>query len=87
MFSILGAGLFITIWWTVIFAVLPFGVKSQSESGVVVSGSEPGAPQQFQMLRVVLITTVIAIAVWLGVFTVIELGLVDLDAWSKRLLG
>jgi predicted secreted protein len=87
MFSILGAGLFITIWWTVIFAVLPFGVKSQSESGVVIAGSEPGAPEKFQMLRVVLITTVVAIVVWLGVFSVIELGLVDLDLWSKHLIG
>jgi hypothetical protein len=39
------------------------------------------------MLRVVLITTAIAITVWLCVFAVIELGLVDLDLWSKRLLG
>ena len=34
---------FIT-WWIVLFAVLPWGVRSQSEAGDVVPGSDPGAP-------------------------------------------
>jgi hypothetical protein len=39
-----GIALYFVIWWTVLFAVLPFGVRSQAEAGDVVSGSEPGAP-------------------------------------------
>lgn len=35
---------YFTMWWTVLFAVLPFGVKSQHEADEVVPGSEPGAP-------------------------------------------
>ena len=35
---------FFTTWWIVLFAVLPFGVKSQRESGEVVKGTDPGAP-------------------------------------------
>ena len=36
--------IYFTTWWIVLFAVLPFGVKSQAESGEVVKGTDPGAP-------------------------------------------
>jgi len=39
-----GLALYFVIWWILLFAVLPFGVRSQVESGEVVQGSEPGAP-------------------------------------------
>ena len=36
--------LYFVVWWTLLFAVLPFGVRSQAESGEVSAGSDPGAP-------------------------------------------
>ena len=39
-----GIAIYFIIWWVVLFAVLPFGVRSQEEGGDVVSGSDPGAP-------------------------------------------
>jgi predicted secreted protein len=39
-----GIALFFVIWWTTLFAVLPFGISSQVESGEVSAGTEPGAP-------------------------------------------
>jgi len=39
-----GLALYFVIWWVLLFAILPFGVRSQAESGEVVAGSEPGAP-------------------------------------------
>ena len=38
------AAIYFIIWWTVLFAVLPFGVRSQGESGTVIPGTDPGAP-------------------------------------------
>ena len=37
---------FFTIWWIVLFAILPIGVKSQHEAGVtdIPPGADPGAP-------------------------------------------
>jgi predicted secreted protein len=32
------------IWWLTLFAVLPFGVRSQAESGEIAPGTDPGAP-------------------------------------------
>jgi predicted secreted protein len=36
--------IFFTTWFVVLFAVLPFGVRSQHETGDVVPGTDPGAP-------------------------------------------
>ena len=36
--------LYFVIWWTALFAVLPFGMRSQHEDGPVTPGTEPGAP-------------------------------------------
>ena len=34
--------IYFIIWWVVLFAVLPWGVRSQEEGGDVVSGTDPG---------------------------------------------
>jgi GTP-binding protein Era len=39
-----GCAIFFLIWWVVLFAVLPWGVRSQHEGGEVVPGTDPGAP-------------------------------------------
>ncbi len=33
-----------TTWFIVLFAVLPFGVRSQQEEGTFTEGTDPGAP-------------------------------------------
>ena len=69
--TIAGAiALYFIIWWTVLFAVLPFGVRSQSESGDVVSGSEPGAPAVPGLMRKAAITTVASFVVFGIVYAV-----------------
>lgn len=71
--------IYFIVWWTVIFAVLPFGVRSQHEDGAVEDGTEPGAPQRPLLLRKVLATTVIAaVIVWLFYWSV-ETGRLTLD--------
>jgi predicted secreted protein len=47
-------------WWICLFAVLPFGARSQRDAGDVVRGSEPGAPAAFRVMPKVLATTVLA---------------------------
>jgi predicted secreted protein len=63
--SIAGAiALYFIIWWTVLFAILPFGVRSQAESGEVTAGTEPGAPIAPRMRSKALWTTIIAAIVF-----------------------
>lgn len=63
-----GLAVYFVIWWTVLFAVLPFGVRSQAEAGEVRDGTDPGAPQAPALLRKALITTVVAAIVFAGVW-------------------
>jgi predicted secreted protein len=61
---ILGLALYFIIWWTLLFAVLPFGVRSQQEMNDVVPGSEPGAPARPQLGRKILANTLVSAVVW-----------------------
>lgn len=64
-FSVSGAiALYFIVWWIILFAVLPFGIRSQAEEGEVVPGSEPGAPIQPQLLKKALLTTAVACLVY-----------------------
>lgn len=54
---------YFVVWWIVLFAVLPWGVRSQEESGEVVPGSDPGAPRLPRLLLKLLWTTLISVAV------------------------
>jgi predicted secreted protein len=54
---------YITIWFTVLFAILPIGVRSQAEEGTVVPGTEPGAPVAPRLLFKAVLTTAISTAV------------------------
>lgn len=58
-----GIALYFVIWWTVLFAVLPFGVRSQTEAGEVVAGSEPGAPAAPALREKAIWTTLVAAVV------------------------
>jgi len=71
--------IFFIIWWVVLFAVLPWGVRSQQESGEVAPGTDPGAPAVHRVLSKLLWTTVIA-AVVFGILTVVyRSGLIPYD--------
>jgi predicted secreted protein len=55
-----GLALYFVIWWILLFAVLPFGVRSQAETGEVVRGSEPGAPSVPALREKAIWTTLVA---------------------------
>ncbi len=52
------------IWWTVLFAVLPIGLRTQEEENDVVLGTVESAPARFQGGRVVLLTTLISAVIY-----------------------
>ena len=51
---------FFIVWWTVLFAVLPWGIRSQLESGEVARGTDPGAPALPKLGQKLLWTTLVA---------------------------
>ena len=57
-----------TVIWSLVFqAVLPFGVMTQAEANDVVAGSDPGAPVRTHFKLKLVVTSLIALALW-GVF-------------------
>ena len=61
-------------WWVVLFAVLPFSIRTQDEDHDVTLGTVPSAPRCPHMLRAVVRTT-IATAVLMGIFYGVTHGL------------
>ena len=69
-----GIVVYVLIWWIVIFAVLPFGVRPVEEGDV---GHAAGAPRNPRLLLKAAVTTVISAVIWLGVNWAISVGLVN----------
>jgi predicted secreted protein len=63
--------IYFVVWWVVLFAVLPWGVRSQQESGEVTPGTDPGAPiVPYLRLKVIWTTgvTTVVFAAWYIVY-------------------
>ena len=71
--------IYFVVWWTVIFAVLPWGVRSQAEEGKVIEGTEPAAPARPALVRKAIATTIVS-ALLVGLFAwAVETGRLRLD--------
>ncbi len=68
------AALFFVTWWVVLFAVLPFSVKTQDDDHDVTLGTVSSAPRGPHMLRAVISTTIVT-AVLMGIFYGLTRGL------------
>jgi predicted secreted protein len=80
---------FILIWWVVLFAVLPWGIRSQHESGAesVVPGTDPGAPTNFRLGQKLLWTTLVSGVIYAACYVVYVEHLVTIDGLMAPLTG
>lgn len=65
--------IYITVWWTVLFAVLPLGM-SQQDHAPPSDGGQWGAPREPQLKKKFITTTWVSALVWLLVMVVIWTG-------------
>jgi predicted secreted protein len=73
--------IFLTIWWTVLFAVLPWGITSHAEAGIDKGdGGDPGAPVDPKLKKKFFTTTRISVVVFAVIWAIIHFGLVKLPA-------
>ena len=79
------AAVFFLIWWITLFAVLPWGVRSQQEGGEVIPGTDPGAPLVPRLGRKLVWTTLVTCVVFGIVYVVYNDRLVSLDQILKPL--
>lgn len=67
---------FLLVWWVVLFAVLPFGVKTTE----VQEGNANSAPDNPHLVKKFIITTLIALAITSFGFWLVNAGYIDLRA-------
>ena len=74
---------FFLIWWVTLFAVLPWGIRSQHEGRndgqEMAPGTDPGAPTRARIGRKLLWTTLLALAIYAAFYLVYTKRLVTLD--------
>jgi predicted secreted protein len=69
-----GIVVYLIAWWLVLFMVLPLGVRTPEEPE---PGHAPSAPVRPRLRFKFLLTTIIAAAIWLIVFTLVEAEIVS----------
>jgi predicted secreted protein len=85
MSLITGIAIYFVIWWVVLFAVLPWGVRSQHEDGATAPGTDPGAPTIPMLARKLIWTTLVASVVFALCFLVYKYRLISLDDLARWL--
>ena len=75
---------FLVIWWTVIFAVMPFTVRAARGEDQP-QGAMPGAPAKPQFIKIIVITTLISIVLWGIIFALSEFDVISFRRMSEAL--
>jgi predicted secreted protein len=75
------AAIYFIIWWLVLFATLPFTLKTQDDEGETVLGTVSSAPNGPHMLRAVVRTTIVSLLIFGALYiltNVVGLGIEDI---------
>jgi predicted secreted protein len=75
----LGLAIYFIVWWTVLFAVLPIGLRTQEEEGHVVPGTPESAPARPRFLLIFGLTTLVSCAVFALIYAVLVWGIIDVE--------
>ena len=70
-----GILVYFLIWWVVLFAVLPWGVRIPDEPE---PGHAAGAPSNPRLWLKALVTTIVSLVIWLAVYFMMESGCISL---------
>jgi predicted secreted protein len=71
------------IWWTALFMVLPFWVRTPDKPE---QGHMPGAPENPHLLRKFLVTSVLSAMIWLVVFGLSQARIIDFRAIAAQMV-
>ncbi len=77
-----GVFVYIVVWWVVLFAVLPWGVRTPDNPELGMASSAPIEPR---ILRKFIATSIVAFLVWLVIYAIGQSGLVSFRDMVKDL--
>jgi predicted secreted protein len=69
-----GIAVYVVVWWVVLFAVLPWGVRPPE---TLVPGQADSAPENPRLLLKAAVTTVIAGVIWAVIYLVVRSDLIS----------
>ncbi len=75
------------IWFMVLFVVLPLRLTTQGDVGRIVPGTHASSPENLNMRRKFVVTTIVALVLWVAACAVIISGVItvrDID-WFNRM--
>ena len=75
--------IYFVLWWIVLFLTLPFGVRSQHETGEGAPGTDPGAPIASRMGRKMIWTTLISAVIFALAMLAYNAGYLSIERLSK----
>jgi len=76
-----GVFIYLTLWWVVLFTVLPLGTISHAEAGIDKGdGGDPGAPVDPKLKKKAITTTWISTVLFVVLWLVIHFRLVPLPS-------
>lgn len=78
--------LFAVIWFLTFLIVIPFKIKTQGDVGVVLKGTQAGAPEVHDLRKKAIITTGVSLILWLLITILIVSEIVtieDIDLFGR----
>ena len=79
-----GIAIYFTIWWTVLFSVLPLGVTSHHEAGIAPPpGCDPASPVKPNLVRKFITTSWVSAIVFAVVWAIVHYRLIQLPALAS----
>ena len=74
-----GIAIYLVIWWTALFAILPLGVRSHAEMGIPVpGGGDPSSPVNPNLKRKFITTTWVSAILFAILWLVLHFHLITL---------
>jgi len=75
-----GVAIYVVIWWTVLFAMLPIGVRTSEEAGEkALPGTAESAPHLPNLLPKMVATTVVSSIVFAALYAIVVYRVITLD--------
>lgn len=69
-----GIVVFFMVWWTVLFAILPWGNRPSTEP---MTGNTVSAPDKPRILKKFLVTTAVSVLIWLVIYGLISSNVIN----------
>ena len=75
---------YVLIWWMIFFSVLPIGIQSnKTKYKEKLEGIDPGAPNNPNISKKFLITTIITSIIFIVIYYLVKFGLLNLREYLQ----